>query len=34
VTRQQLGLAFGDAGEWTFEGFGDPGMERASRLAQ
>jgi hypothetical protein len=32
VTRQQLGLAFGDVGEFSFEGFGDPGMDRASRL--
>ena len=34
VTREQLRLTFGDIGELTFEGFGDPGMERASRLAQ
>jgi hypothetical protein len=34
VTRQQFGLAFGDVGELTFDGFGDPRMESASRLAQ
>ena len=34
MTRQQLGLAFGDVGELAFEGFGDAGMKRASRLAQ
>src|SRR5215467_5722018 len=34
VTRQQLGLVLGDLRELTFEGFGDPGMKRTSRLAQ
>src|SRR5207248_3909388 len=34
VTRQQLGLVLGDLRELTFEGFGDSGMKRPSRLAQ
>src|SRR5262249_18448921 len=34
VTRQQLGLVLGDLGELTFEGFGDSGMKRTSRLAK
>src|SRR5258708_24910458 len=34
VTRQQLGLVLGDLRELTFEGFGDSGMKRTSRLAQ
>src|SRR6516165_2153364 len=34
VTRQQLGLVLRDLRELTFEGFGDPGMKRTSRLAQ
>jgi hypothetical protein len=34
VTRQQLGLAFGDLRELAFECFGDAGMEHASWLAQ
>src|SRR6516162_2421698 len=34
VTRQQLGLGLGDLQELTFEGFGDSGMKRPSRLAQ
>src|SRR5262245_60614803 len=34
VTRQQLRLVLGDLRELTFQGFGDSGMERTSRLAQ
>src|SRR5262245_61043327 len=34
MTRNQLGLALGDLRELTFEGFGDSGMKRMSRLAQ
>src|SRR6266567_5947274 len=34
VTRQELGLVLGDLRELTFEGFGDSGMKRTSRLAQ
>src|SRR5215831_9428197 len=34
VTRQQLGLILGDLCELTFQGFGDSGMKRTSRLAQ
>ena len=34
VTRQQLRLVLGNLGELAFEGFGDAGMKRASRLAQ
>ena len=34
VTRQQFRLALGDFGELAFEGFGNAGMKRASRLAQ
>src|SRR5262245_62991865 len=34
VTRQQLGLILRDLRELTFEGFGDSGMKRTSRLAQ
>src|SRR6266516_7122331 len=34
VTCQQLGLVLGDLRELTFEGFGDSGMKRTSRLAQ
>ena len=34
VTRQQLRLALGNLGELAFEGFGDAGVKRASRLAQ
>ena len=34
VTRQQFRLALGDLGELAFEGFGDAGVKRASRLAQ
>ena len=34
VARQELGLALGDVGELAFEGFGDAGVKRASRLAQ
>src|SRR5258707_8493020 len=34
VTRQQLGLLLGNLRELTFEGFGDSGMKRTSRLAQ
>src|SRR5262249_61138671 len=33
MTRNQLGLALGDLRELTFEGFGDSGMKRMSRLA-
>jgi hypothetical protein len=34
MTRQQLGLALRDLGELAFEGFGNTGVKRASRLAQ
>ena len=34
VTRQQLRLVLGDFRELAFEGFGDAGVKRASRLAQ
>src|SRR6478672_11484484 len=34
VTGQQLGLVLGDVRELTFEGFGDSGMKRTSRLTQ
>src|SRR5262245_4423731 len=34
VTRQQLGLILGELCELTFQGFGDSGMKRTSRLAQ
>src|SRR5262252_3456973 len=34
VTRQQLGLILRDLRELTFEGFGNSGMKRTSRLAQ
>src|SRR5262245_17790581 len=34
MMRNQLGLALGDLRELTFEGFGDSGMKRMSRLAQ
>ena len=34
VMRQELRLALGDLGELAFEGFGDTGVKRASRLAQ
>jgi hypothetical protein len=34
VTRQQLWLAFGNLRELALDGFGDAGMQRASRLAQ
>src|SRR5215471_16956305 len=34
VTCQQLGLILGDLRELTFEGFGNSGMKRTSRLAQ
>src|SRR5262249_54959929 len=34
VTCQQLGLVLGDLQELSFEGFGDSGMKRTSRLAQ
>src|SRR6516162_7637904 len=33
VTRQQLRPIFGNLGELTFEGLGDAGVKRASRLA-
>ena len=31
---QDLGLALGSLGELAFEGFGDTGLKRSSRLAQ
>jgi hypothetical protein len=34
MTRQQLRLVLGDFGELAFEGLGDTGVKRASRLAQ
>ena len=34
MTRQQLRLVLGNIGELAFEGFGDAGVKRASRLAQ
>ena len=34
MTRNQFGLALGDLRELTFEGFGNSGMKRTSRLAQ
>jgi hypothetical protein len=34
VTRQQLRPGFGNLGELAFEGLGDAGVKRASRLAQ
>jgi hypothetical protein len=34
VACQDLGLALGSLGELAFEGFGDTGVKRASRLAQ
>ena len=34
MPRQQIGLAIGDVWKLAFDRFGDPGMKRASRLAQ
>jgi hypothetical protein len=34
VMRQDLRPALGSLGELAFDGFGDPGVKRASRLAQ
>ena len=34
MTRQNLRLVVGNVSEMTFEGFGDVGVQRASRLAQ